>query len=146
MSLATQIAAVFQKAWLAYGKPTIAVVPPVADWSLPAGYAYEDSVDAIQTAGGATITDLDALAGYYASDVVYIVPSGRTADLDVLIAAGVVPSGTIEVYVLQADVATIRESFAVQVNGEWYTKSEAGQAPVGHSTGIWAKVRLTRRT
>lgn len=145
MSLATQVAVIFRKAWLAYGKPTISVVPPLSSWSLPAGYAYDSSVDAIQTTGGATLNDLDVLSEYYATSTVYIVPSGNTADLDVLVAAGIVPSGSVEVYILQADVATVNQAFAVQVNGQWYTVREAGRGPVGHSAGIWAKVLLERR-
>lgn len=145
MSLKSQVTAMFMKAWRAYGQPVIAVAPPLGAWSLPAGYAFADEVDGIQTTGGATITDMDALAAYFAMDTVYIVPVKETADLHVLIATGIVPSGSTEVYVLQDDVATVRAAHAVQVNGEWYNVADAGKGPVGHPAGIWAKVRLERR-
>lgn len=146
MPLASNVRRIFRQAWKAYGKPMLYAVPPVASWNLPAGYAFDSSLDAIRTADGATLTDLDVLAQYYASEPVYIVPTQRTADLEVLVAAGVVPSGTVEVYVLQPDVATLNAAHAVKLHGQWYDVTEPAQAPVGHAPGIWAKVRLQRRS
>lgn len=146
MTLSTNVRRIFRRAWQAYGKPVMQAVPPVASWSLPAGYTFDSSLEAIRTSGGATLTDLDALAAYYATRPVYIVPTGRTADLDVLIAAGVVPSGAVEVYVLQSDIATVNAAHAVQINSQWYDVIELAIAPVGHASGIWARVRLKRRS
>jgi hypothetical protein len=145
MNLKAQITAIFLKAWRAYGQPTMDLVPPLASWSLPAGYAFDDQNDGITTTGGDTFTDLDALSVYFTTDPVYIVPVQETAELRTLIAAGVVPNGTTEVFVLQADVATARAAFAVELSGEWYNVVDSGQGPAGHPTGTWAKVRLERR-
>lgn len=146
MTLASRVARIFTHAWNRYAQPTMTTVPPLSAWTLPAGYSASAAHDAIETTGGATLTDLDALAGYYATSTVYIVPTGRTADLDAMIAAGVAPSGMIDVLIMQADVATVNAAFAVEVMGQWYNVVEVARAPVGHSAGIWARVRLERRS
>lgn len=145
MSLRTQITAIFLQAWRAYGKPTLAAVPALSSWSLPAGYTFSDQDDGITTTGGDTFTDLDALSAYFSTDTIYIVPVQETAELRTLVAAGLVPGGTTEIFVLQSDVATVRTAFAVELSGEWYNVVDSGQGPAGHPTGAWAKVRLERR-
>jgi len=146
MSLATNVASIFNKAWNAYGKPVLTAVRPRSAWSLPAGFAYDDDYDAITDSAGTVLPNPES---YWATDTVYIVPVKRTADLDVLIAAGVVPAGTVDVYVLAADVATMQAAHACQINTDWYDVIDVGQAPVGYpggATGIWARVRLQRRS
>ena len=146
MSLSSRVAKIFRHAWHRYGEPTMTTVPPLSAWTLPAGYSASASHDGIETTGGQTITDLDDLAGYYATGTVHIVPTGRTADLDAMVAAGVAPSGMIDVLIMQSDYATVDAAFAVEVLGKWYDVIEVSQAPVGHGTGIWARVRLQRRS
>jgi hypothetical protein len=146
MSLATQIASIFQRAWQAYGQPVVTVVRPPSTWALPAGFAYDQTYDAIQNSAGVVLPNPQA---YWVTDTVYLVPTKRTADLDVLIAAGVVPAGTVDIYVLAADVATMQAAHACQINGDWYDVKDVGQAPVGYpggALGIWARVRLQRRS
>lgn len=145
MSLVSQVTALFMQAWRAYGKPVISVAPPVASWSLPAGYAFDDQSDGIVTAGGATITDLDGLSAYFAEASVYIVPIRSDDDTRVLIAAGVIPSGALDVKILAADVATVKAAFAVEVDGEWFNVDSVAVEPSGATSG-WAKVRLVRRS
>ena len=146
MSLATNVTSIFYRAWLAYGKPVLTAVRPRSAWNLPAGFSYDDNYDAITDAAG---TVLPNPQDYWATDMVYIVPTKRTADLDVLIATGVVPAGTIDIFVLAADVATMQVAHAGQINTDWYDVMDVGQAPVGYpggATGIWARVRLQRRS
>lgn len=147
MSLAARVRSIFMRAWRAYGKPTILAVPPLAEWSLPAGYAYSASHDGIQTGGGEVLNDLDAFmsSGYFASETVYIVPAQEVDDLRAMVAAGIAPDGMMELYVLAADLATVRAAFAVQVNGQWYDVAGIGAAPSG-AADVWARVRLRRRS
>ena len=148
MSLTTRVNAIFRKAWRRYGRPTMSVVPPLSAWSLPAGYTFDASRDGIVTSGGATLTDLDAFeaSGYFEFGTVYIVPTGQKPDLDAMIAAGIAPSGQVEVWILQSDVDTVNAAFAVEIMGDWFNVIEAGRAPVGHGAGVWARVRLERRS
>ena len=146
MSLATNVASIFNRAWKAYGQPILTAVRPYSAWTLPAGFTYDDDYDQITDIAGTVLPNPQS---YWVTDTVYIVPVKRTADLDVLIAAGVVPAGTVDVYVLAADVATMQAAHACQINGDWYDVIDVGQAPVGYpggSTAIWARVRLQRRS
>jgi hypothetical protein len=145
MSLATSIGSIFQRAWTAYGQPRLTAVRPVSYWGLPAGFAYDPTYDAITDTNHTVLPNPET---YWVTDTVYIVPVKRTADLDVLIAAGVVPAGTVDVYILAADMATMGAAHACQINGQWYDVREVALAPVGYpgSQGIWARVRLQRRS
>lgn len=146
MSLSSRVRRIFAQAWRRYGRPTMSTVPPLADWTLPAGYSFDASRDGILTTAGDVFVDLDDLSGYYAGSTVYIVPVALTADLDAMQAAGIAPSGMIEVWILQDDVDTVNEAFAVSIMGQWYNILEVGRGPIGHGAGIWSKVRLQRRS
>lgn len=146
MSLATNVVSIFNRAWLAYGQPVLTAVRPVSAWNLPAGFTYDPTYDALTNGSGTVLPNPQA---YWTTDTVYLVPVKRTADLDVLVAAGVVPAGTVDIYVLAADAATMQAAHACQINTQWYDVSDVGQAPVGYpggATGIWARVRLQRRS
>lgn len=147
MSLSTRVNAIFRRAWRAYGKPTMTAAPPLDEWTLPAGYAYSVSYDGIQTGSGEILNDLDAFmsSGYFAGEAVYIVPVQDTDDLRSMVAAGIAPDGLLELYVLAADLPTVREAFALQVNGQWYDVAGLGAEPSGASD-VWARVRLQRRS
>ena len=144
MSLTTWIPRIFNHAWTRYGKPTITAVAPVADWTLPAGFAYNDDLDVIANAAGTVITNPE---DYWATDTVYIVPLGRSADLQALIAAGEAPSGTANFLVLDTDAATVRAAHAIQYDGDWCDVQEVAHAPIGlGGSGRWARVTVTRRS
>lgn len=145
ISLATAVPRIFRLAWERYGKPTISVVPPLADWTLPAGYAYDASLDGIVTGGGAVLTSLYAMSGYFATTEVNIVPTHPSGDTRSLMAAGIIPDGQIEVLVLATDLPTMRAAFAVQVGGLWYNLPKVQPEPIG-TTDVWARVRLERRS
>lgn len=134
---------IFRRAWQRYGRPLMYVVHQISEWSLPAGFSYDDETDSIHNAVG---TWLPNEGDYWLGDYVYIVPTRRTADLDVLIAAGVVPEGTVDVYILHSDVEDVRHAHACEISGDWYDVVDVGRAPVGFETnGVWARVRLRRR-
>jgi hypothetical protein len=143
MTLSARVKAVFKRAWIAYGKPTLMAAPPVADWSLPAGFSYDASLDAIVDASGTVLPNPEDYWG--ALNTVYIVPVRSSDDLRSMIAAGIVPDGLLEVFVLAADLATVRTAHAVQVNGQWYDVAGVAAEPSGTSD-VWARLRLTRRS
>jgi len=142
-ALSTRVKRMFQRAWRAFEKPTLTAIRPIAYWSLPSGWSYDEEVDAIVDSSGTVLPNPE---DYWASDTIYIVPLGETADLLNMMTAGLVPSGTVDVLIMQQDVATVNQAHAVQLNGEWYDVVEVAQTPVGHSQGIWARVRLQRRS
>jgi hypothetical protein len=151
MSLSTRVHRVFTWAWRRYGKPVMYVVRRMAEWTLPAGFSYDDETDSIHDAAGLWLPNPE---DYWVGEYIYIVPSvrgwgtaSRTADLEVLIAAGIVPAGTIDVFILHDEVDLMREAHAVEVSGDWYDVLEVSRAPIGIGVeGIWARVRLTRRS
>ena len=64
---------------------------------------------------------------------------------DALVAAGVAPDGTVEVFILPADVATVRDTFAIEMGGLWYDVVGLGAEPPS-MTNAWYAVRLQRRS
>ncbi|HNU04164.1 MAG TPA: hypothetical protein PKL67_08415 [Anaerolineae bacterium] len=146
MSLTQRIKAIFRRAWRAYGQPSLLAAPPLDAWTLPPSYSYSAAHDGIRTGSGETLNDLDAFlaSGYFAGETVYIVPVQDTDELRSMAAAGIVPDGTLELYVLAADLATVRSAFAVQINGLWYDVAAVGAEPSG-AGDTWARVRLRRR-
>lgn len=141
--LSTRVKRMFQRTWRAFEKPTLTVVRPVSYWSLPSGWSYNEELDAVVDGSGTVLPNPE---DYWASETVYIVPLGETADLLNMMAAGLVPSGTVDVLIMQQDVATVREAHAVQISGDWYDVVEVAETPVGHVSGVWARVRLQRRS
>ena len=132
---------IFGRAWQRYGQPIMRVVRPLAQWTLPAGFAYNATVDAVTDAVGVVLPNPEA---YWATDDVYLVPTGGTAEARALAAIGVLPTGTISVYVLPADAATVRAAHAVEVDGAWYDVAEVSASPVG--ANAWLRVELRRRS
>ena len=117
---------------------------PVTDWNLPAGFAYDGTLDVVQSAAGVVLTNvMDYMTGAYLD----IVPVKRTADLEVLVAAGVVPAGTVDVYILSADSETVKAAHSIEIDGDWYDVKEVAHGPVGIAPeGNWARVTLERRS
>ena len=143
-TLPQRVRGVFLRAWRAYGRPVLSAVRPRAAWSLPAGWAYYAIHDVILDAAGNVRRDSE-LAEYWVSDMVYIVPQTPSAVQRALVAAGVAPDGTVEVFILPADVATVRDTFAIEMGGLWYDVVGLGAEPPS-MTNAWYAVRLQRRS
>jgi hypothetical protein len=132
----------FLAAWRRLGRPRAAVVPPVSAWSLPPGFAYDPTADAVRDASGTVLANW---GDYYAAEYLYIVPDVEGADLRLLVAAGVAPSGTTEVFVMPQDAATVRVAHALEIGGRWYDVDEVAE-PEGAAAAAWTRVRLRRRS
>ena len=141
-SLSSLIPTIFRKAWDRYGRPVMATVPPISDWSLPSGFGYNPTTDRIEDSSGLHLSNWVI---YSVVDYIYIVPATPSADLQIAIAAGIVPSGTVEAGILGNDVETVRAAFAVQIRDQWYDVLDIQENPLGTSSS-WARVRLTRRS
>lgn len=138
-TLAQRVARVFYTAWLAYGSPQATVVKPISDWALPDGFSYDGRLDRIANASRVTLPNPQ---DYWVTEMAYIVPNQNPQELRSLIAAGLVPAGTIEVGIQEADATLFETAHAVQVSGQWY---DVGYIEQGIQAG-WRLVRLTRRT
>ncbi len=142
VGLAGRIKRIFDQAWRRYGRPRMAAVRPPDRWTLPTGYRYEASVDAvIYDATGDVLPNPEA---YWAVDYIYIVPTREAADMRALAAAGVVPEGLTEVLILAEDADTVRAAHAIEIDGQWYDVVGVEHAPPG-TGGAWARVQLRRR-
>lgn len=136
-TLAQRITSIFKRAWTAYGQPTLTAVRPVSQWSLPVGFAYDAHLDRIANAGHVVLPNPE---DYWVTDSVNVVPNVPNRDLRALMAAGIVPSGTVELGIRSEDAATLRNAHAVQYGGEWFNVASVETAGIG-----WTVVRLTRR-
>ncbi|GAB4565353.1 MAG: hypothetical protein Kow0047_15860 [Anaerolineae bacterium] len=134
----------FRRAWTRLGGPRMAVVPPVSEWTLPDGYAYDQATDTVRNAAGDVLLDP---SGYYAAEYIDVVPATPGADVQALVAAGVVPEGQMEVMILGDDLAVVQNAHAVEIDGDWYDVVEVAHTPagIGKEQG-WARVRLQRRS
>ncbi len=133
----------FLTAWQRIGQPRAAVAPPVTEWTLPTGFAYDPTVDAVRDAAGNTLLNW---GDYYAAEYLYIVPDLEDADARRLAAAGLTPTGMLEIFVLPQDADLVRRAHAVEIGGYWYDVEEvSGPAGVAADSG-WARVRLRRRS
>jgi hypothetical protein len=112
-------------------------VRPVSGWSLPAGFAYDANLDRITNASHVVLPNPEA---YWVTDSVDVVPSVPNRDLRAMMAAGLVPAGTVELGILSDDATTVRNAHAVQYAGEWFNVAAVETAGIG-----WTVVRLTRR-
>lgn len=149
MSLAQYASRIFRHANRRYGEPYLTAVRPLADWSLPAGYAYDAHVDAIRNAAGYILTEPQA---YWTTDTVYIVPTrssaeDASAEAFALLAGGVAPGGFTEVWVRQSDITTLRAAHALLLDKRWYDIASLQEAPAGYPTtdGLWGRLRLRAR-
>lgn len=149
-TLAQMTKRIFRHAWLRYGQPTMLVVRPLSDWTLPAGFAYDQTVDCIRNNAGVVIRNPE---DYWVTDLVYILPnrserSGSIAELQEMLVTGQVTSGGIGVWVLGADIAKVKASHAIKLFDEWYELDHQTPQPAGDPSGagLWAYVRLKART
>jgi hypothetical protein len=141
LNLGLVVQRMFRQAWERYGRPVMWAVKPIANWTLPQGFAYNPLHDAVQNTSGIVLPNPE---DYWAGDYINIVPLGVTADLRALMAGGLVEAGTVEVRVLVADLPVVRSAHAIQIDGEWYDVTEAASRPVG--AGVWGQVFLRRRS
>ncbi len=137
-----RVSAVFSQAWVRYGRPTLRVVGPVSAWTLPAGYAYDPAADLVVSAGGGILYEPQA---YWPQIEVPLVPAEPTPDTRMLIAAGMIPAGGIDVYVLAEHAAALRAAYAVELDGEWYVVKAIERGAAGVGGGQWARATLARR-
>lgn len=136
--LPTRIGMIFRRAWEAYGNPTAAVVKPVAEWNLPAGFSYDARLDRITDAAHQVLPNPEA---YWVEETVYIVPATNPDEMATLIAAGLVKPGSMDIGVLSADAAKLENAYAVRIDSVWYV---VDGVETGFSAG-WRRVRLARR-
>jgi hypothetical protein len=107
-------------------------------------------VDTIRNGAGTVLPNPE---DYWATDIVYIVPTKSQGDsgaaqLAVLLAGGTVSAGTISIWVLEDDIAKVHAAHAIQIGNRWYTVSNTQEAPSGFpgSSGLWARVTLQGRS
>lgn len=144
MTLTARLASLFARAHAAFGHPTLAVARPVAQWTLPAGYAYDATTDTLTDGAGAVSR---AYSSYIVYDTVNCLPAGTGRDQRALVAAGLVPAGETVVYILPADVATLRAAYGVVLDGQWYDVTAVDLGPAGAgTTGAYAALTLRRRS
>ncbi len=145
-TLAQMIPRIFRQAWRRYGQPFMTVVRPFSDWDLPVGFAYNDELDVIQNAAGIVLPNPE---DYWVTDMVYIVPARQTGEARALMVAGLVPAGTVDVFVLATDLPAVRAAHAVEIDGDWYDVVNVGMEPVGvggATTAVWGRVTVQRRS
>lgn len=125
------------------GDPTMTIVRPIAQWTLPSGYAYDDVTDTIRhTSTGAVSTNYST---YWSTDSVDMMPLERSDELRNLILAGIVKEGSFDTLILPDDYATVYAGFRALVDSVEYNILTVRKYPFGVSTAFTYLVRLERR-
>lgn len=143
-------ARIFRQANRRYGTPYLQAVRPIAEWLLPAGFAYDADVDAIRNGAGTVLPNPES---YWLTDVVYIVPSrfsveNFTSEFFSLTAGGISQGGAIEMWIAQADIEIVRAAHAIILDKRIYNVESVQEAPSGYpeASGLWARLRLMGRS
>lgn len=115
----------------AMGSKTLSAIGPIATWTLPAGYAYDPLADAIRhTSSGAVLTPSSTHYSAVTTSIDYV-PSGNHSQLQALIEAGLVPAGTLDVWVKASDKATVLAAWRVTLDGLSYQPDLQSALPAG---------------
>lgn len=98
-------------------EPTMTVVLPVAQWTLPAGYSLDPATGNIRDEAGVVLSNPSA---YQATMVVRVVPRGAAHSGTTIMPADITPDEVVEVAVHYADIAAVRSAQYVVWQGETY--------------------------
>lgn len=144
MSRLAQLAArAFNQGWMACGKPTMLVIGPHTEWTIPAWFSYDQSIDRIKDQFGEVVDDLSP---YWTEYTVRCIPASALSEENVLGAGGIVQDGSTAVIILPADIDRLRHPHQVQFDSAWYDVSGLQLEPVGGIAPCWASIRLARRS
>ena len=147
MSLARMIPRIFRRANARFGYPAIDVVRPIADWDLPSGFAYDQTLDLVRDSNG---TVLRNVMDYWVTDHIYIVPVRHTLKDDVamlqqLVVNGETTVGALDIWVMGAtDIQRVLDAHRVKLGTRWYNVSNVQPFPAGYPAppGLCARVTL----
>lgn len=120
----------FRVAHRAMGSKTLSAIGPVSTWTLPSGYAYDPLADAIRHTSGTVLTPSSTHYGAVTSTIDYV-PTGNHSQLQALIEAGLVPAGTIDVWVKASDKAAMLAAWRVTLDGLSYQPDLQSALPSG---------------
>lgn len=136
------LAVMFRHAHTALGASALTAIGAVATWTaIPSGYTYDPTTDRLVNTSGTVLT---VTPTHYAgkTTVIDYVPTGFSLEMRQMIAAGLVPNGTMDVIVKIADVAAMRAAWRVKVGANYYRMSDVNESIPGAAQV--ARVRLVR--
>jgi hypothetical protein len=133
--------AAYNKVWRMMGSPTLSIIYPLAEWTLPAGVSYDRHYDQFIGAGGTAVeVDWEAqpvlvspfLTQRHARDVKLVAPGQSTShDISVVLPWSLTTQGRID------------NAWGVKVDGHLYRVSSWECQPAGVETPVSIVVRLT---
>lgn len=148
MKLEARIERLFMVAWTKLGKPMMTVVRPVAEWQLPDGYTYDESVDAIRDDNGDVVNG----ESYRTVNRIPVMTGGieftmrGQQDMDLVMAnAGLVSNTVMVLRTLPTYTDMLKTAFAAEVDGISYYINGVKVVPEGAETPAWVNVTLKRR-
>lgn len=128
----------FDRVWREQGGLTLTVVRPMAQWSLPAGYAYQEEEDLIRDNSGNVVTNYAAL---WTTTTVNYIPAALSEMTQTLIVTGMLQPETREVFVWDAAIATVKGCFRVSASSQEYRVNRVTNTP----QAWWGRVVLERQ-
>lgn len=124
------------------GDPTVLIVQPIANWTLPSGYAYDPKRDRIYNSGtNTTLSDYDQ---YWETDEVDYLPM-ESEELNTMIMAGIVKEGSVAARILPADYTKLSVGFRAIIDGVQYNIKGVTKFPAGAATAYAYDCRFERR-
>lgn len=99
-----------------HGRPCARAIKPVTDW-LPVGYSYNRTYDRFENVGGTALAD-NTLPDHWTYDLVLFVPNSNDETLPILIASGVVETGSRSVIIKADDLTTFKTAWRIVIGDE----------------------------
>jgi len=99
-----------------FGRPCLRAIKPFSEW-LPDGYSYNRSYDRFEDAGGSPLAD-SALSTHWTYDLVLFVPNSNDETLPILIASGVVETGSRSVIIKSDKLTILKDAWRLVIGDE----------------------------
>lgn len=135
-----QVQAMFKAAHRAIGKPTLAIIPPVSQWTLPTGVSYDAYRDQFINGSGAVVAVDWAIQP--TTDLPYL-PDRVATGLSFGV-AGITTEQTTNVVCLWSTAAesALRAAWGVSLAGQLYRLERIERAPEGVTPAYLLQVSL----
>ena len=117
--MSINIPGVFGRLWRVAKRPTMTVIGAISAWSLPPGHSYNNRMDRVVDASGVPV-ELDAAWYANATESVKYIPTKASQETQAMLATGLLPAGSRDVFILANDIAAVESAWAIEIGDERY--------------------------
>jgi len=123
------IAGIFNRSRIVQKNPIVTVVKPITEWTLPAGYTVDYTLDMITDDFDAVVSDYSS---FWETQDVNVLMENRNLAVKGNTLAGMSDSGAQVFYVLAKDVDLVLAAFRIIIGDVQYNVSTVSPEPPGN--------------